>query len=232
MCPVTGSFRAEPLTDAALLTLSELTVSRAEVPLFLNLELVVLPGQCWSLTGPNGCGKTTLLRSIAGLHSEHQGGISTAPFAFLGHRPGVNLALSPMANLRWYQRLFGVGGDLPRKLQAVGLAGYESVPCGELSAGQLRRVALARLSLQPARLWLLDEPYTALDGAGQALLDELLLAHARRGGAAVCATHQPLGQGGRFPEQPASRRSVTTAMVLEQWLPALAAATAAVGDPL
>ena len=99
----------------------------------------------------------------------------------------------------------------------MGLSGYADTACGELSAGQLRRVALARLTLQPARVWLLDEPYTALDPLGQTLLDELLLGHAARGGTVLCATHQPLPQGGRFAPEPGERLELTATVVLERW---------------
>ena len=112
---------------------------------------------------------------------------------YLGHRPGVSLGLSPLENLRWYQGLGGREVVLAALLDRVGLAGYEKVLCQQLSAGQQRRVALARLMLSSARLWLLDEPFNALDDEGQDLVRSMLGEHLAAGGAAVCATHQPLG---------------------------------------
>ena len=201
-----------------LLRLESLVVRRGDRALVDALTLEIEPGGLWSLTGPNGCGKTTLLRTIAGFHGECDGTLVAEPFAFLGHRPGLNLLLSPRANLDWYGRLAGTEPDSIRRLEAVGLAGYAETPCAELSAGQLRRVALARLTLQSEKLWLLDEPYTALDSAGQALLDELLLAHAERGGAALCATHQPLPQGGRFCQEPLAAIEPKPGMRFERWV--------------
>lgn len=177
----------------ALLEISDLRCEREGRTLFSQLNLVVLPGQCVELTGPNGSGKSTLLRCITGLFPDFEGMIEVADMLYLGHKPGVNLLLTAGENLRWYQIITNSHGSPQEALVEVGLAGYEDVRCQHLSAGQHRRVALARLLICEASLWLLDEPFTALDSAGQVLVHELLADHCEHGGAVVCATHQSLG---------------------------------------
>jgi heme exporter protein A len=181
----------------ALLECRGVACEREGRQLFRDLELTVNAGECVILTGPNGSGKSTLLRCITGLFPDYEGEINVGSLAYLGHRPGVSLALSPLENLRWYASLQEQRGDLQQLLARVGLQGYEGVLCQNLSAGQQRRVALARLLLDPeggaaARLWLLDEPFTALDPSGQDLVRTIIVEHVRSGGAAVCATHQAL----------------------------------------
>lgn len=167
--------------------------------LFSNLDLSIEPGGCVELTGPNGSGKSTLLRCIAGFYPDFDGEIRALDLAYLGHRPGVSPALSALENLRWYKALGRSDADPVVLLERVGLAGYEDVLCQNLSAGQQRRVALARLVLGAGRLWLLDEPFTALDTAGVELVRALIGEHLAVGGAALCATHQPLGVSGSVP---------------------------------
>lgn len=181
-----------------LLTLKGLGCIRDGRTLFRALDLTVNGGECVTLKGPNGSGKSTLLRSIAGLYIDYEGEIQVSALAYLGHRPGVSLALSPLENLRWYASLEPETerpdpAALVALLERVGLAGYEDVRCQHLSAGQQRRAALARLMLEHAPLWLLDEPFTALDADGQDLVRSLLVRHTAAGGAAMCATHQDLG---------------------------------------
>ncbi len=199
-----------------LLQLTGFAARRAGDLLFSNLDFSVLSGQCWALTGPNGSGKTTLLRSIAGLFADFEGELDCGSCAYLGHKAGVPRLLPIEAGLRWYQRLLGGSQDLAGLLKQVGLVGYEQIPASELSAGQLRRVALARLQLQNADLWLLDEPYTALDPDGQALVDRLIRDHCAQGGGVVAATHQPLAVG---PHDPLHTRVVEGDMRLERLLP-------------
>jgi heme exporter protein A len=167
--------------------------------LFDNLDLDIGPGDVIELSGPNGSGKTTLLRCLAGLTGDFDGHVEHASaFRYVGHRGGLNPQLSPLENLRWYAAIEGANADtdaLSLLLTRVGLAGYELTPCQHLSAGQQRRAALARLGFDGAALWLLDEPLTALDDAGCALVRDLLQQHRAGGGAALCATHQSLQLG-------------------------------------
>ncbi len=147
--------------------------------------------------GANGAGKTSLLRILAGLSRYGFEGRVTrhAPMLFLGHQPAVKAMLTPRENLAWH--VAGEGQYSNRRietaLEQVGLYGYEDVPSHALSAGQHRRVNLARLYLSDSPLWLLDEPFTAIDVAGVAALEALKVAHVQRGGAVVLTSHQALG---------------------------------------
>jgi len=160
--------------------------------LFRDLSIVLQPGEYLEVVGPNGSGKSTLLRVIAGLYPDFVGTLRAADGLYLGHRPGISAMLTAAENLRWYKALQGGCDDVSAALARVGMAGYENVLCQHMSAGQQRRVGLARLVIGGGPLWLLDEPLTALDSEGQRLVQGVLEAHLARGGAAVCATHQPL----------------------------------------
>ena len=179
-----------------LLRVESLRCEREGRVLFTDLNLTLAAGACAALTGPNGSGKSTLLRCVTGLYPDYEGNIEAAPAAYLGHRPAVSPSLTVLENLRWFAGLSSAAtlsrDELIGRLDAVGLAGYEDVLCGRLSAGQQRRVALARLHLDESPLWLLDEPFTALDAGGQDLVRALLHAHRALGGAVLCATHQDL----------------------------------------
>ncbi len=173
--------------------------------LFRGLAVEVAGGEVLRIEGSNGAGKTTLLRILCGLDQDCEGEVAY-PHAdvggrpwredvlYLGHLPGLKPALTPIGNLDWLASL----RSLPPRLDAVtalgrvGLAGYEEVPVAALSAGQRRRVALARLLVENARLWILDEPFTAIDRAGVAALEETIAAHADGGGAVVVTTHHSL----------------------------------------
>ena len=179
--------------------------------LFEPIDFVVGAGEIVQVVGPNGAGKTTLLRSLCGLFSDYQGDIGWqgkkfSPTAFeflqdlfyLGHHPGVKKFLTAEENLRWYFDLQGdkPALDLSQLLQKVGLAGYDHVPCQQMSAGQMRRVALARLYGTQRKLWILDEPFTAIDIKGVAELEALLQRHVAEGGTVILTTHQALGLTG------------------------------------
>ena len=185
--------------ETPLLTVRQLRCERDERVLFADLSCAVAPGTALQLRGPNGAGKTTLLRILAGFHPDFEGELRRAPgaLAYLGHRPALSGLLSAEENLAHYLSLTAPGtaaSAIPEALERVGLAGYEDVPCQALSAGQQRRVSLARLPLLgiAAPLWLLDEPFTALDDRGIALVTALLEEHQAAGGWAIFTTHQPL----------------------------------------
>lgn len=191
----------------ALLELCNLACERDERFLFAQLNATFYAGQVVQILGPNGSGKTTLLRILAGVSRDYQGDIlwcgrPVAQLAwefaseslYLGHLPGVKKSLTPLENLRWYAALQGGVNDeqLLLALEHVNLAGYEDTPCYQLSAGQLRRVALARLKFSKARVWILDEPFTALDKAGVAQLEKQLSDHAGAGGLVLVTSHQDI----------------------------------------
>jgi heme exporter protein A len=179
-----------------LLAVYDLCLERGGRELFRNLAFSVLPGQLLQVDGPNGAGKTSLLRILAGLSRYGFTGRveRSAPPLYLGHQPAVKALLTPRENLAWH-----VAGEsaydtrqIDYALARVGLYGYEDVPSHALSAGQHRRVNLARLYLSARPLWLLDEPFTAIDRGGVADLEALLVAHVERGGAVVMTSHQQL----------------------------------------
>ncbi len=186
--------------QSALLHCQNLRCERDGRVLFTDLELALQSGEACELLGSNGSGKSTLLRCIAGLYPEFDGAIHCPNSVYFGHRLALNALLSAQENLLWYGALSGVElqpMQIEALLERVGLTGYAPVTVAQLSAGQQRRVALARLLLVPTGLWLLDEPYTALDTNGQLLVDRLLQEHLDNGGAVLCATHQALGLAGK-----------------------------------
>jgi len=191
-----------------LLELQNLRCERDERVLFEGLSCTLDAGEIVQVQGPNGSGKTTLLRIVLGLNPSYTGEILFRGQAlqsqwllfkqqllFIGHLPAINRSLSPVENLQWFVRLYGAKTDasLEIALQAVGLRGFEEVPGYHLSAGQHRRVALARLYLTTAQCWVLDEPFTAIDTQGVDSLRTLFQQHADAGGTILLTTHQDLG---------------------------------------
>ena len=179
-----------------LLTAQSLGLVRGGRELFCELSVEVHGGQLWHIEGPNGAGKTSLLRILCGLSRYgFEGEVlrSVTPL-YLGHQPAVKALLSPRENLQWHVSGEGLYRDerIDIALGRVGLCGYEDVPSHTLSAGQHRRVNLARLFLSSARLWLLDEPFTAIDRQGVNETQSLLASHVDGGGAVVMTSHQSL----------------------------------------
>ena len=173
-----------------------LSVERSGRELFQGLGFSGTSGELVQIAGENGAGKTTLLRMLAGLfRNGFEGDVQRfVPVLFLGHLAAVKELLTPRENLLWHPSGLPAGpvDRIDDALARVGLRGYEDMAAHKLSAGQRRRVNLARLYLDRSPLWLLDEPLTAIDRAGVAAIEDRLAAHVAAGGAVVLTSHQPL----------------------------------------
>ena len=190
------------------LAANELTLERGGRELFRALGFRARAGEVISVEGPNGAGKTSLLRLLAGFVQQASGTITLTAsdgieisdaeergkfIGWLGHQDGVKPQLTSFENLAFYSHLCGCTGDIAAALAEVGIARARDLPAQYLSAGQKKRVALARLKLSGRPLWLLDEPLASLDAAGKALAARFIQDHCRAGGIAIAATHEPLG---------------------------------------
>jgi heme exporter protein A len=175
-----------------------LACSRGPVSLFRDISFRVDAGEWIAVRGPNGSGKTTLLRCVAGLTHADAGEVNRdGDMVYSGHLAGIKDDLTAQENLQGALALRAVAVDaaaLSDALARAGLAERRALPARRLSAGQRRRIGLARLMLDPAPIWILDEPLTALDDSGQALFGELLARHLERGGLALLATHHDLAR--------------------------------------
>lgn len=198
------------------LKLDNLACERDDRHLFSGLSYEIRSGDVIQVLGENGAGKTTLLKMLAGLTNFHTGQILWnnktvrllefyASMLYLGHESGVNALLTPYENLRWFMGLHGNKSSkkdnsnkpltdtaLYESLAKVDLVGFEQTPCSQLSAGQKRRVALARLYLTCAPIWILDEPFTALDKQGVQALEALFKSHTAGGGIVIITSHQAI----------------------------------------
>lgn len=190
------------------LTAENLVCVRGEKRVFEGLSFRVASGQALAVEGANGAGKTSLLRMIAGFLAPAAGRLIVKnaegesddgeergrSIGWLGHQDGLKPQLTVIEQLQFFAHLFGKVADRAL-LEQVGLGRQANLPCRYLSAGQRRRLALARLLASGRPIWLLDEPFAALDTAGQALAGQLMVRHCGAGGIVIAATHDPLGLG-------------------------------------
>jgi heme exporter protein A len=186
----------------------ELSCHRGGRIVFTGVSFAVSSGAALIVTGRNGAGKSSLLRSIAGLLRNAQGRLSLdggdpelsigEQCHYVGHQDAIKPSLSVAENLRFWADFFGTpsddaADDMDKSLAAVGLEALAGLPAAYLSAGQRRRLSIARLVAVKRPIWLLDEPTSALDTAAQTRLGELMQAHLATGGLIVAATHGPIG---------------------------------------
>ena len=180
------------------LTVSNLSVLRASRHLLSGVGFEVLSGQALILRGPNGLGKTTLLRTIAGLQPVYEGQVDMPEDAavYAGHLDGIKSTLTVRENLEFWASVFGTK-TIDAAISAFDMGYLIDRPGGMLSAGQKRRLGLARLIVTGRPIWLLDEPTVSLDTAAVAQFGAMIQDHLERGGVAVIATHIDLGLGDR-----------------------------------
>lgn len=174
------------------LEVSDLAVARAGVRLLEGVSFGLAAGQGLALHGPNGIGKTTLLRVIAGLQPALSGRVVAGDVAYGGHADGVKATLSVAENLAFWAAAYGTGG-VEAALGAMNLAHLATRRAADLSAGQRRRLGLSRFIVSRRRVWLMDEPTVSLDAASVRLFAQGVAAHLAAGGVAVVATHIDLG---------------------------------------
>lgn len=193
-------------SDIPLIETRHLTCIREDRILFEDLNFSVNCGEIIQVEGPNGVGKTSLLRILAGLSAPYEGQVLFSGqsiqscqesfhqnMLYLGHQVGVKGELTAEENLSFTLALHGLPDDnAETTLAEVNLLGFEDTLASHLSAGQHRRIALARLWQSPAKLWILDEPFTAIDKKGVLKLEQLIQNHANNGGAVILTTHQDL----------------------------------------
>jgi len=182
---------------------SDLACFRGGRQVFSGLSFTIEAGEALVVLGPNGAGKSSLLRLVVGLAACSAGTLSLAGGSdeltigeqahYLGHLDALKPSLTVTENLAFWSRFLGGGEDIETALAAVGLASIAELPAAYLSAGQRRRLSIARLIAIKRPLWLLDEPTTALDAAAQAQLAGLMREHLSGGGLILAAAHGPIG---------------------------------------
>ncbi len=203
---ITTATKASTTKKSPLLSGHKLTCIREERLLFDELSFQVHAGDIVQVEGPNGSGKTSLLRILSGLSQPYEGQVFFQQkkitmcrekfyqnLLYLGHLPGVKGEMSAEENLEFNLALHGLSTqEVQENLSKVNLFGFEDSLASHLSAGQHRRIALARLYQSKASIWILDEPFTAIDKQGVASLEKMFLTHANNGGCVILTTHQDL----------------------------------------
>ena len=195
-----------------MLSVSHLSCTRGDKRLFSDVSFTLAPGQWLHLEGDNGVGKTSLLRLVCGLSALEQGQIQwqnlsvaqnpeefRANLAYLGHQLALKEDLTPLENLQADAAVAGRTVTAPEAMAALaqlGLRGREHLPVRVLSQGQKRRTALSRLVLSPAKLWVLDEPFVALDGTAQIALSKVINQHLNQQGMVLLTSHQAVSLQG------------------------------------
>jgi heme exporter protein A len=194
------------VSNLTRLTASNLGCTRGGRVLFRDLNFNVEAGQLLTLEGPNGSGKTSLLRVLAGFIPPSDGSVSVEGAAgdtgdaeergkligWFGHQDAAKSQLTPRETLGFFAALYGVSVPENSTLAEMGLARVADLPCQYLSAGQKKRLGLARLKLCARPIWLLDEPTASLDAEGRELIARMIEAHRASGGLAIAATHEPI----------------------------------------
>lgn len=194
------------VTAPVLLSAQGLSCVKQDRVLFEQLSLQLKPGELLQIKGKNGAGKSSLLRILAGLARPDEGNLHylaqsldsqladyAANLCFIGHQSGIHEQLTALENLQFWRAAADLRlSDDYALLASLGLAGLEDIPCKMLSAGQQRRVSLARLWATGAQIWILDEPFTALDQSAIGHLQQHFVQHLAQGGAIILTTHQPL----------------------------------------
>ncbi len=193
--------------ELTALSANNLACIRGGRVVFRELDFALEAGSALAVEGPNGAGKTSLLRMLAGFLAPAAGIVSLRTNAhaiedgeergklcgWIGHHDGIKPQLSVRENLNFYASLYSVKTPVESALSETGLARLAGLPGQYLSAGQRRRLALARLKISNRPLWLMDEPLAALDAAGKKLAADMIAAHCASGGMVIAATHEPLG---------------------------------------